>query len=300
MRPDLPPAFLASASRSPAWARWLDALPRLVGDLVTRWQLVPDGPIATGRNAVVLPVRTPTGEAAALKVGRPQPESRHEHLALRAWDGNGAVRLLRADPHRSALLLERAEPGYDLHTLDAVGACEVVAGLYGRLHRPPVRQLDRLSVLCARWAEELVDLRGTSLAPRRFVDQAAGLAAAFATDPETDRALVHGNLHDENVLAAGREPWLAIDPHPLAGDPAYEVAPLLWNRWAEAVASGDLRGALLERLYTVVDAAGLEEDRVRDWVTVREMVNVLWASRDAGADQEWVTRCTTITKAVQR
>jgi streptomycin 6-kinase len=181
-----------------------------------------------------------------------------------------------------------------------VEACEVVAGLYPRLHRTPVPQLDRLSVLAARWAEELADLRDTGLAPRRFVDQAAGLAAAFATDPDCDRVLVHGDLHYANVLAGVREPWLVIDPHPLAGDPAYEVAPLLWNRWDEAVASRDLRGALLERLYTVVDVTGMDEDRVRDWVTVREMVNVLWASGEAEPDREWITRCTTIVKAVQR
>jgi streptomycin 6-kinase len=300
VRLDLPPAFLANARRSPAWARWLDALPRLVGDLVGEWQLVGQGDVSTGESAVVLPVQTASGEVAVLKVGWPHPESRYEHLALRAWDGEGAVRLLRADPHRSALLLERADPGHDLRTVDVVEACEVVAGLYGRLHRTPVPQLDRLSVLAAGWADELAELRGTTLAPRRFVDQAAGLASAFATDPDTDRVLVHGDLHYANVLAAERQPWLAIDPHPLAGDPAYEVAPLLWNRWQEAVGSGDLRGALLERLYTVVDATGLDEDRVRDWVTVREMVNVLWASRDAIVDREWVTRCTTIIKAVQR
>ena len=45
-----------------------------------------------------------------------------EHLALRAWGGNGAVQLLRADPRRFALLLERLEPR-DLTTIDALDAC---------------------------------------------------------------------------------------------------------------------------------------------------------------------------------
>ncbi|WP_375432320.1 aminoglycoside phosphotransferase family protein [uncultured Friedmanniella sp.] len=297
---DLPAEFLGHARRSPEWARWLDALPRLIRDLCAEWRLTDEGPPATGENAVVLPVRNSLGEPAALKVGWPHPEARYEHLALRAWDGDGAVQLLRADPHRFALLLERADPGHDLHALGVVEACEVVAGLYGRLHRPPLPQLGRLSVHAARWADELVDLRDGALAPRRFVDQAIGLCTDLAADSGTDVALLHGDLHYANVLAGTREPWLAIDPHPLAGDPAYEVAPLLWNRWTEAVASGDLRGALLERLYTVVDAAGLDEDRVRDWVTVREMVNVLWASHDAQLDRDWVTRCTTVVKAVQR
>lgn len=297
---ELPVALRAFALRGPEWADWLDRLPRLVAGLLTEWGLSLDGAARHGETALVLPVRTATGETAALKVAMPHPEAALEHLALRAWDGGGAVRLLSADPHRWALLLERADPARDLGTLDVLEACAVVAGLYPRLHRPALPQLRRLSELAAGWAEELTGLRGTTLAPRRFVDQAIGLAQGFATDQRTDAALVHTDLHYVNVLASVREPWLAIDPKPLAGDPAYEVAPLLWNRWDEAVATRDVRGALLERLYTVVDAAGLDEDRVRDWVTVREMVNLLRASRDARPDQEWITRCTTIVKAVQR
>jgi streptomycin 6-kinase len=83
------------------------------------------------------------------------------------------------------------------------------------------------------------------------------------------------------------------------------VAPLLWNRWDELLASTSVRAALLARLYAVVEVAGFDEDRVRDWVVVREMVNVLWAyedDRDRGipVSTEWVTRATTIVKAVQR
>ena len=81
--------------------------------------------------------------------------------------------------------------------------------------------------------------------------------------------MIHGDLHYENVLAGDREPWLVIDPKPMSGDPHYELAPMLWNRWDEAVATGDLRIALRRRFHTLVDAAGLDEDRARDWVVVR-------------------------------
>ena len=124
------------------------------------------------------------------------------------------------------------------------------------------------------------------------------------SDPATDAALIHTDLHYANVLAADREPWLVIDPKPLAGDPAYEVAPLLWNRWDEAVATGQPSGgAVLDRMFTVVDVAALDEDRVRDWVVVRELVNVLVGGRGParrGPTRGWVTPATTIVKAVQR
>src|SRR5680860_1413063 len=108
-------------------------------------------------------------------------------------------------------------------------------------------------------------------------------------------------------LAADREPWLVIDPKPMSGDPHYEVAPLLRNRWDDIVRSGNVRDAVRRRFHTVVDVAELEEDRARDWVVVREMTNAMWTISDAAGagrgldnhDNEWITRCVSIAKAVQ-
>jgi streptomycin 6-kinase len=301
----LPAELLGQSRRQESWAPWLTGLPRLIGDVCQEWQLTPDGAVLSGQTAAVLPVRTEAGERAAVKFGWPHPEAEYEHLALRAWAGKGAVRLLRADPRRSVLLLERAEPGRDLETVQILQACEVIAGLYAQLHRPALPQLDLLSTHAAGWADQLPALRDTRLVPRRFVDQAASLAAEFAVDPATDGTLVHTDLHYANVLAAtraGAPTWLAIDPKPLSGDPAYEVAPVLWNRWDEAVGSGNVRNALLDRLYALVDAAGLDEDRVRAWVTVREIVNIWDMVQDPVEEHDgsWVTMSTTIVKAVQR
>jgi streptomycin 6-kinase len=300
----IPQRFLEFAAISESWARYLDGLPGLISDVMQEWQLRLDGPVATGQAALVVPVLTTEGRTAVVKFGWPHPEAQHEHLALRAWAGNGAVQLLRADPRRCVLLLERALANKDLTTIEVRDACEVVAGLYATLHRPSIPQLDRLSVHAGRWADELTALRADNLVPRRYLEQAASLARGFATDPDTDGRLLHTDLHYFNVLASERAPWLAIDPKPLSGDPAYEVAPLLWNRWDEAAASGNLRAAVLDRLYAVVDAGGLDEDRVRDWVVVREMVNVKWELESAGPgrplNRDWVTIATTITKAVQR
>jgi len=198
----------------------------------------------------------------------------------------------------------------DLTALPVLEACEVVATSYALLHLRAPPRLRSLAALAAQWSERLSRLPTHNLAPRRYVEQAAALAAAFAADPATDGRLIHTDLHYFNVLAADRQPWLVIDPKPLSGDPHYEVAPLLWNRWDEIEASSSVREAIRERFHAIVDAAGLDEDRARDWVVVREMVNVLWtfedlerlgaaASATAAEDTAWVSRCVAITKAVQ-
>ena len=288
------------------WAGWLDRLPLLVSEVLEEWALAVDGTPTHGHCSLVVPVRAPGGRPAVLKVALPDDESEHEHLALRHWQGDGAVRLLRADPHRRAMLLERLY-AEDLGELDQVEACEVVAGLYGRLHVPALPQLRPLTEYVARWTAALEALPRAAPVPRRLVEQAVSLAHDLLADPGSTGTTIHADLHFGNVLAADRAPWLAIDPKPVSGDPHYEIAPLLWNRWQEAVASDAVRDILRRRFHAVVDVSGLDEDRARDWVVVRVLHNATWAIDDArgqhrgltDADRDWITRMVTIAKAVQ-
>jgi len=265
-------------------------------DLLEEWELTPDGQSRSGHTATVLPVRTAAGQEAVLKVGTRHPETEHEHLALQHWHGDGAVLLLRADPHRTAMLLERLSTD-DLMDVWDLEACEIVAGFYSRLHIPAPPQLMRLSSYVGEHVSRLASLPRDAPVPRRMVEQAVSLGRAFAADPATDGRLIHADLHYENVLAGEREPWLVIDPQPMSGDPHYEPAPLLWNRLEEL--AGDVRGGLRRRFHAVVDAAGLDEDRARDWVIVRELMNVLWELEETSPDRDRITEHITIAKSVQ-
>jgi streptomycin 6-kinase len=303
---DLPPGLTKQAALGARWADWLAGLPRTVAGLVEDWELTYDGDPMHGWCSLVLPVRTTGGRPAALKVALPDDENEHEHLALQHWHGNGAVLLLRADPRRYALLLERLHPE-DLTDLWDLEACEIVAGLYQRIHVPALPQLRTLTSYVDRWNAGLAALPKDAPVPRRLVEQAVALAGSFLTDEASTGVMIHGDLHYENVLAADREPWLVIDPKPVSGDPHYEVAPLLWNRWQETVTSGRVREAVRRRFHTVVDTAGLDEERARDWVVVRAMHNACWTVDDARAlgravtreDREWITTMVTMAKAVQ-
>lgn len=294
----LPADVLEFADRGPAWAEWVRRLPRLVAGIVDEWELTTAGEPMSGWTALVLPVTTAAGERAVLKLVCPGEEEEHEHLALQRWGGDGAVRLLRADPARRALLLER------LHRRDLTGipdleACEIVAGLYARLHVPALPQLRSQAEYVARWTDDLTRLPRDAPIPHRLVEQAESLGRDFVADPASAGTLIHGDLHYENVLAGEREPWLAIDPKPTNGDPHYEVAPLLWNRWEEL--HGNFREGVRRRFHTTVDAAGLDEDRARDWVVVRMVHNAMWDIQDhpATPDDTYLTTCITIAKAVQ-
>ncbi len=300
------PAGLAQQRRlGPDWAAWLDRLPRRCDDLLDEWEVRPVGEPMHGFASVVIPVRDNDDGDAVLKVGFDgSAETEQEPLALQIWAGDGAVQMFRADPARRALLLERLHPRdltqeWDLH------ACEIIGDLYRRLHQPAGPRFQPLRGFLDRWLTAMESDAHAIPVPRRLIDQAISLGRDLYTDPHTDGRIIHGDLHYENVLAADREPWLAIDPQPMSGDPHYEVAPLLVNRWEEM--TGDLRGSIRRRLHTVVQAAHLDEDRARDWVIVRMMLNAHWAVQDAmrmqrqldDEEHQQITAAISVAKAVQ-
>ncbi len=279
---------------------------RIASGLLEEWDLVPDGPPTRTHAAALQPVLA-DGEPAFLKVADVHPETEHEALALQHWNGRGAVRLLRADPRRRALLMERAGPA-DLTGVPVLDACEVVAGLYADLHVAAPPQLTSLPAYVAQWLPALADLPRDAPIPHRLVEQALGLARELDDEASVGR-LIHVDLHYENVLAGGaRAAWLAIDPQPLSGDPHYEPAPMLWNRWDElADEAGSTRDAIRRRFHTLVDAAGLDEARAVAWTVVRMVVDAYWSIEDAerelrplGPEElERITRCVVIAKSVQ-
>ncbi len=96
---------------------------------------------------------------------------------------------------------------------------------------------------------------------------------------------------------------------------------MLWNRFDQL--AGDVRDGVRRRFYTLVDAAGFDEDRARAWVIVRMVLNAMWAVHDAAAgvppsrrrgggersdsgesggglpEPDWLTTCIAVAKAVQ-
>ena len=96
---DVPDAFAASYGRNNASGRaWIAGLPRLAADFLERWTLRPDGPAEHGMASLVLPVIRADGAPAVLKFQQASEDNAGAALGLRAWDGNGVVRLLDHDP----------------------------------------------------------------------------------------------------------------------------------------------------------------------------------------------------------
>ncbi len=152
----VPPGLAKRRTIGAEWGVWLDHLPGLARQLLDEWDLVVDDVPGHGFCSLVVPVRAGTTRAVLKLSFDGDDESEFEALALQLWGGRGTVRLLRADPGRRALLLERLHQR-DLASVDDPAACEIVAGLYRHLHLPAPPQLRTVTSYVERWVAALGD-----------------------------------------------------------------------------------------------------------------------------------------------
>jgi streptomycin 6-kinase len=219
-------------------------------ELVERWRLRLGDEYEPGAAGRAFRVELDDGTPAVLKLSHPHRESEQEPDALERWDGDGAVRLLARDDELHALLLERCEPGTPLSRLPTDQAMDVICGLLPRLWKDP-SGFRTLVEEIELWNDE-GDLDADTL----------GLARELAGS-QGELVLCSQDLHGDNVLAAQREPWLAIDPKPLAAEREFQAAPIL--RSGEL---GHSRRDLLYRLDRLAEL-GLDRERMTGWAVVQ-------------------------------
>ena len=233
---------------APSRMRELEAAAR---DVAADWGVELGPPYRLARYSYV----APAGPDAVLKVTPAEDdESDHEADALELWDGVGAVRLLRRDRARRAILMERADPGTDISALPDDEATAVAIELGRRLWRPAGAPFRWIGDHIPAWLDQ-AERDGAGLIP---------LAREVYATLEAGRAtLVHGDFHHHNILRHGPG-YVAIDAKAMLGEPEFDVPSFLWNPLEAAMTA-----ERTERRIAAFAAAGLDEARIRAWTVVR-------------------------------
>jgi streptomycin 6-kinase len=250
--------------------RWLERIPARVDELSAEWNLEVGRALRhSGCASIVLPATTDRGAAAMLKLSLPQDESRHEADALARWQGDGAVSVLRRSADGFAMLLERCEPGGDLWTLPVDEHLDVMTGLLPRLWlTDPGGTFRDLADTAACWKQQMHAKAAAMGVPGDVADRAQHWVGELSEDQP--RRLLHGDFHPGNILSSRRRPWVAIDPKPWVGDPAFDLAQVLlnWTLIGED-SQHDPVGAIRFRATELAGRLSLDTDRVLRWAVVK-------------------------------
>ena len=122
--------------------------------------------------------------------------------------------------------------------------------------------LPTLASVLDGWADELADRLS-----RRPAEDPGLARRAVETMRERPRAcsarvLLHGDLNPTNVLSSQRTAWLAIDPKPMVGDPAYDAPRLVLQPHPASATT------LTTRLAVVAAEMELDRAALIEWCLV--------------------------------
>ncbi len=273
---------------------WVERLPQLVDACARRWSLQVQPPFPGLSYHYVAPAVRQDGTEVVLKLGVPNPELNTELAALRFYDGQGCVRLLDADEAQGAMLLERLRPGTELITLEDDGqAAAIAAQVIRELWRPLPPNHPFPTVAC--WGQGFTRLRerfqgGTGPFSPELVARAEGIFAEYLASM-AEPVLLHGDLHQYNILASTRRPWLALDPKGIVGEPAYEPGAFLRNPLPELLTWSRPARALARRIDIFAEILELERERLLGWGMAQAVLSAWWSYEDHGHGWEPAMAC---------
>lgn len=249
---------------------WLDALPALVAEMERDWSLAVGRTCTGGTEGYVAEATLGDGARAVLKLAPPGDATSHEILAMGLADGRGCARVLRSDPARGAMLLERLGPS--LHDLGRPYAEreEILCATVRRVWRPAPGCGLPTGAAKGRWLADFVaktwEELGRPCSETVVLDALACAARRVAAHDDERAVLVHGDAHAWNALQAA-DGFKFVDADGLLAEPEYDLGVLM----REDPDEGDLR----ERALRLAARTGLDATAVWEWGVVERVASGL-------------------------
>jgi len=206
-------------------------------------------------------------------------------VALRYFDGHGAVRLLAHDDR--AHLLEYAgdeELAQMVVRGDDLAAAAVIAEVLNKLHRPqPEALIPQLRTLPERFHSLFNTAAQDEAAGKESIYvRGARVARQLLANPQ-DECVLHGDIQHHNIRLHPVRGWLAYDPKGLYGERLYDAANTLCNPATarDRVLSEE---RLLQVSQVLADKMGVPVGRLRAFGFAYACLSASWPDKPEGSD----------------
>jgi streptomycin 6-kinase len=226
-----------------------------------------------------------------LKLGIPNGEISRELEALLLFSGTGTVDVLEYKLDSGAILLKRLSPGEPLSTVtNDKQATSIASELMQQLRREvPVNHNFSTVIELLKGFEKLRKrFQGsTGPFPSDLLSRAESLASDLASSAKKEMVL-HGDLHQDNILSDAKHCWVAVDPKGVVGEAEYEIGAFLRNR---IPSDSRYRELIKRRLHQFSEELELDPQKVRDWSLVHSVLSAWWSFEDEGRVGRQAIRC---------
>ena len=219
------------------------------------------------------------GQRVVLKISKHSGDESHSGEVLKAYNGDGAVRVYESET--DAVLLERLEPGEQLVNVVKRGdddeATEILATLISKLAHHPAPPVCPTVEYWGRSYDRYLESADKQI-PRELVQEAGHLYCDLAST-QTATMLLHGDLQHYNVLFDNQRGWVAIDPKGVIGELEYEVGALLRNPIEQPALFANA-ATVQRRLELLTTSLSLDYARALKWSYAQAVLSAIWGVED--------------------
>lgn len=237
------------------------------------WALLSDGKPIITQTSQVYPVRY-QDKPAMLKIAQVAEECRGGQL-MAWWNGQGAAHIYAQ--HDPAVLMERAIGERSLLNMarkhQDSEATYIICSVVEKIHAVKNTNLPPKLTPLPVWFKSLE----TAATQHGGIFKLAYQTAQELLNTPQEIAILHGDIHHQNVLDFGHNDWRAIDPKGLIGERSFDYANIFCNPDANVAT---LPGRLEQQVKLVAKITNIDYCRLIQWILAYAGLSAAWHLED--------------------
>lgn len=263
--------------------KWLANLPDRITKLQEHWNLSHLTPVENMSFHYVAKAIANSSQPVVLKMGYDTKSIQNEALALRRFNGDGAIRLIDCRTELNALLLEQAVSGVTLKSIKQTDFHNILDFYIQTIQKLHTKSSIHSHPTLSDWLLAL-DQASAGNFPAGMLNKAI-LIKNQLLETTSNPVFLHGDLHLDNILLNGSE-WIAIDPKGVIGEREFEIFALDFMHHTDLENNSNINPLLVSQSELIAAKSGLDAMRIQQWAFVRLVLAAAWSIED-NCDPSW-------------
>jgi len=224
---------------------------------------------------------------AVLKIGNPAYITTEFHTLIQ-YNGGRFCRAFDADMENGAILEEHVQPGNPLREEPSLTKrLSVFCSLYKDLHITPVNS-ERYPTYTG-WVDRITehmskrqDGKELYLHMKKAQEICTSVTALYS-----QKMLLHGDFHHDNILLGHNGEYRIIDPKGVIGDPVFDVPRFILNEFGDEITAEELYKKINDIIFILEENLNIPNDIVRKCLYVETVMGACWCAEDGASPDEY-------------
>jgi streptomycin 6-kinase len=209
-----------------------------------------------------------------------------EYNTLCQYKGRRFCRVFDADIENGVILEECVRPGNSLRDESSLEKrLSVFCTLYKRLHTPAEAEIYPTYTQWVNRITEYMSKRQDCKELYLHMKKAKEICLSVST-LYSQKMLLHGDFHHDNILLGGDGGYIIIDPKGVIGDPVFDVPRFILNEFGDEI-TPQLYKKINDIICNLEKNLNIPIDILKQCLYVETTMGVCWSVEDGSTPEEY-------------